>query len=133
MSNATINQVFVYGSMKKGESNNAYINDGTTFIGNASTLASNFLMTDKGYAIVSLEEDGTNEGLLGTVTGEFYKVTDYVMEELDALVNYPNRFHRATVSIKVEGGDSTSAWMYYVPKGSNNGVPVEPVNGLLVY
>jgi gamma-glutamylcyclotransferase (GGCT)/AIG2-like uncharacterized protein YtfP len=99
------NKVFVYGTLKQGNSLRGLNRWGTaaTFISDAFTSEPKYNLWNLG-AFPAVSTDGNLR-----IQGEVWEVTDEVFKDLDRIEGYPNFYNRIEV-------DTThgKAWMYYV-------------------
>ncbi len=97
---ATIYNVFVYGSLLKGESN-SHLLAGAEFAGPAATLPE--------YRLVDLGAyPGVVAGGTAAILGEVYRVPDGLMPRLDELEDHPTVYVRTSVRL----ADGREALMY---------------------
>ena len=95
--------VFVYGTLLKGEANHNYYLCGSTCIGKA---------TISGYEMYDI---GAFPGIVpgeGTIPGELYAVDDETMENLDYLEGEGSLYIRESVPVTMSTGETTNAWIY---------------------
>ena len=119
-----MNKVFVYGTLKRGNSNSVMLHN-QTYLGDGSTKQK-YVMYDAGIPFV-VEDDLSYEGDTPTlIRGELWLVTNQVVKELDALEGHPYAYRRTTVSLVMDDATEDSAFMYlfttlprgeYVPSG----------------
>lgn len=130
--------VFVYGTLKSGETNHRILTDPangqSTFLGEAKTLKKWPLVLVSPYEIPCLLPC---EGLGHEVRGEVYQVDDRMLEVLDRLESHPDYYVRSQEDILMlsqpkspteacvegtaptpptEAGDRRRAWIYFVRK-----------------
>lgn len=100
----TNNQVFVYGTLKRGNRMRGLDQFGNAeFVGVAETTDTQYNLWCLGaYPAISL--NGNN-----AVKGEVWQVSDEVMDQLDMIEGYPDFYNRR----RVETTQGT-AWMYYL-------------------
>ena len=99
------NKVFVYGTLKRGNSVRGLDTWGNAdFVGDAVTSLSHFSLHDLGIfpAVSNTGEDH--------IAGEVWTVSDETLDNLDRIEGYPDFYNRMQV-------DTTQgrAWMYYIP------------------
>jgi len=98
---------FVYGTLKKGYSNNRILRD-SEFIGKGRTVDKTALY-NFGCPALFFTEDG-----LPTL-GEVYAVTeDFTRVSLDLLEGYPYGYDRKQVDVLLDSGGTVRAWVYFV-------------------
>ena len=114
------NLVFVYGSLRKGFTNN-HILEGARFRGVAKTYENNFQMRAfcYGYPAVSLKKNGS------AILGEVYEVSDWGLARLDRLEGHPHFYRRKLVSVKFGNNRSAEAYIYLLPAKDNRGEVIE--------
>ncbi|MBD2871916.1 gamma-glutamylcyclotransferase family protein [Paenibacillus arenilitoris] len=107
-----MHNVFVYGTLRKGEGNHGLIADAACL---AMTASIKGVLIDTGLGYPGLLEGE------GEVAGELYVVSDRHLERLDELEEYfgegdeENEYDRVEVEVRTDGG-STRAWAYYYKK-----------------
>ena len=119
-----MNKVFVYGTLKRGNSNSMMLHN-QTYLGDGSTKKK-YVMYDAGIPFV-VEDNLSYEGDTPTlIRGELWMVSNQVVKELDALEGHPYAYRRTTVSLIMDDATEDSAFMYlftvtprgeYVPSG----------------
>ncbi|WP_117235809.1 gamma-glutamylcyclotransferase family protein [Vibrio maerlii] len=90
--------VFVYGTLRQGESNHHYLRE-SEYLGRFETTSD--------YALYDL---GEYPGLIKghqTVVGEVYRITAEVLNQLDILEDIPNEYRREKIDTPYG-----SAWIY---------------------
>lgn len=114
--------VFVYGTLKRGEPNHGLLGDGQ-FVGEAMTV-DRFHLYDTGWypAMVTLDPENDNDSV--QVCGELYKVTPETLKNLDRLEGVPFLFKRVQVTLN----DNRTAWAYVW----GNGYAVDEENWHLI-
>uniref|UniRef100_A0A131YM80 Gamma-glutamylcyclotransferase family protein n=1 Tax=Rhipicephalus appendiculatus TaxID=34631 RepID=A0A131YM80_RHIAP len=130
--------VFVYGTLKSGETNHRILTDPvngrSTLLGQARTLKKWPLVLVSSYEIPCLLPC---EGLGHEVHGEVYQVDDRMLEVLDRLESHPDYYVRSqedvfmlsqpksstdanvegtTPTPPTEAGDKRKAWIYFLRK-----------------
>lgn len=97
--------VFVYGSLKKGFYNHAFLR-GARFAGSVVTAQS-----------FSLFSFGPYPGLYHTpeypIAGELYFVNDAGLQRLDELEENGREYLREKIELRNAAGESFSAWCYF--------------------
>ena len=96
-----MNRVFVYGTLKRGQRNNHYL-QGAEFVSRFTTASRYSMYAFDGYPAVCL--NGRH-----AIHGEIYHVDDQQFLLLDELEWYPRFYQR--LEIPTGHGE---AWMYYV-------------------
>jgi gamma-glutamylaminecyclotransferase len=96
-----MNQVFVYGTLKRGQRNSHFLAD-AEFVGCFTTRSIYSIYEFENYPAVCL--DGVH-----AIEGEVYLVNDHQFRMLDDLEWYPHFYQR--IEIPTIFGD---AWMYIV-------------------
>lgn len=86
-------KVFVYGTLKRNHVRDLSQIDEVEFLGDAKTIDSNFLMLDQGQypAVIMSKKNGKK------IKGEVFKVSDDVLDQLDAIEGYPWFYNRKMV------------------------------------
>lgn len=101
------NKVFVYGTLKKGNSVrglNMFRDRGAEYVSDAVTTEADYSLYDLG-AFPAVTLGGNNQ-----ISGEVWEVNEYMMKVLDDIEGYPDFYNRT--KIKTTQG---KAWMYYIP------------------
>jgi gamma-glutamylcyclotransferase (GGCT)/AIG2-like uncharacterized protein YtfP len=99
-----INKVFVYGTLKKGNTLRGIDKFGDAeFLGNADTVNSHYKMFSLG-AFPAVTLGGEHK-----VSGEVWEVGNDTFQVLDQIEGFPNFYDRSIVSTTI--GD---AWMYHI-------------------
>ncbi|MBU9713139.1 gamma-glutamylcyclotransferase [Evansella tamaricis] len=101
-------KVFVYGTLRKGETNHFLLDDATCFSKQAWT---NGVLYDTGFGFPAMMECSDNR-----VYGEIYEVTMEQLKKLDSLEGYrgddqDNHYHRIERSIFTDAGQ-VEAYLY---------------------
>ena len=112
--------VFVYGTLMSGFGNNGLLSR-AEFIGTATT-EDNYKMLAKGIPYL-IEEKGESY-----VSGEIYRVSENALSRLDQLEGHPSWYCRKVITVINEMGDKVKVWVYFMPKGREQGVVVESGN-----
>ena len=106
--------VFVYGTLKRGFSNNRLIS-GSKFVGEARTEGK-FALYESGIPFVIEDEQ------VSQISGEVYEVDEKTLAQLDRLEGHPNWYCRKMVNISVNNKDPDElekiikAWIYFFPE-----------------
>ncbi|KAK3916029.1 Troponin C-akin-1 protein [Frankliniella fusca] len=106
--------VFVYGTLKKGEPNQHWLTNEShgfaKYLGNATTSEKYPLVIASRYNIpFLLDKQGTGQ----FVTGEIYEVDDKMLQNLDVLEDYPSWYVRERRMFKFSHDQSNvEAWVY---------------------
>lgn len=100
------NNVFVYGTLKKGDTRRGLDRwaTGVAFVGPAVTSKSSYSLYSLG-AFPAVELNGNSQ-----ISGEVWSVDDTTLEDLDRIEGYPDFYKRTQI-------DTTQgrAWIYYIP------------------
>lgn len=117
-----MNRVFVYGTLKSGNSVRGLHNTpGAEFVTVATTSSGLYRMIDLG-AFPAVLFGGKDD-----IVGEIWEVTDEVFEQLDRIEGYPDFYTRTIVQT-----DQGYAWMYHFRKNHDYaGTPVDSVDGVI--
>ena len=102
------NLVFVYGTLKRGFSNNRYL-AGSKFLGTARTKEKFALYSD-GLPFLIMTES------ISEIHGELYQVDDLTLQILDDLEGHPDWYRREQGEICLDDDSSQSgieAWVYF--------------------
>jgi gamma-glutamylcyclotransferase (GGCT)/AIG2-like uncharacterized protein YtfP len=91
-SNQTKHFLYVYGTLRTGQSNNHYLN-GQKFVQEAIT-APNYLLYDNGFYPCMIESENGR-----AIKGEIWEVTEETMNRLDQLEGVPTLYQRRTIKI----------------------------------
>ncbi|QEZ90202.1 gamma-glutamyl cyclotransferase, AIG2-like (plasmid) [Aliarcobacter cibarius] len=101
--------VFTYGTLKKGFSNNHFLND-AIFISNAITC-DNYQMypcSNKNFPFLIKSEN------VQQIKGEVFKTNSKkVLDDLDYLENYPNLYLKEFIKVKLENNSIVEALVYF--------------------
>lgn len=104
-----INKVFVYGTLKKGNTLRGIDKFGDAeFVGHADTTDSQYNMYTLG-SFPAVTMDGKNK-----VSGEVWEVGEETFQVLDQIEGYPDFYDRSVIS--TTAGD---AWIYHIPDIKN--------------
>ena len=117
-SNCFTHRVAVYGTLKKGLSNNYMLFD-SKLIGKGKT-ANKYKMWSNSIPYVN---NGTDNANGHNISVEVYEVPETTLKSLDKLENHPNWYERKETAITMEGGEVETGWLYFndakKPKGRN--------------
>jgi gamma-glutamylcyclotransferase (GGCT)/AIG2-like uncharacterized protein YtfP len=94
-------RVFVYGSLKRGQSNHHWLN-GATFVGRARLQGAEL------YSLGPYPMAVLRHGSSQTIHGEVFEVNAEGLDQLDVLEDYPGYYDRQILSL----GDGSQAWVY---------------------
>jgi gamma-glutamylcyclotransferase (GGCT)/AIG2-like uncharacterized protein YtfP len=111
-------RVFVYGTLKKGNSQRGLDlwGDGVEFVGNALTAKPVYSLYDLG-AFPAVSINGKSH-----ILGEVWAIDTRIMNDLDNIEGYPAFYKRTQINTTLG-----SAWIYHVPDiESYNATYVEP-------
>lgn len=99
---------FVYGTLKKNYGNNRVLRD-SDFLGNAKTIASDYLLTNCGFPY-AIPFEGDKH-----ILGEVYNVTDdNVKQNLDWLEGNGHHYNRRQIMVDLNGEILPDVWIYEV-------------------
>ncbi len=99
--------LFVYGTLRKGCSNHHFLSQ-SSFLGLARTENNHALyMGDFPYAAKKPE--------ISPIVGEVYAVDLNTLQLVDSLEEHPNWYRREQVRVRLESGESITAWLYFHP------------------
>ena len=101
-----IDQVFVYGTLKAGNSIRGMDRLGADFVAEATTTEAWFDMVDFG-PFPAVVPDGESY-----IAGEVWQVDNEIMEILDQIEGYPHFYKRQIIETT-----AGPAWMYYLTDG----------------
>lgn len=105
------NRVFVYGTLKRGESNHGLLL-GSKYLGVVFTKPSEWTMLNLGSFPALVDSQGA---FAPPVQGELFLVSDAVLGSLDALEGYPDFYGRKSVAVYSRSGLFISpALVYYM-------------------
>lgn len=125
---ANIPHVFVYGTLKRGESNNRLL-EGATFVGEATTLSTGVL-NDWGAPCFSHSEWVEDKSLLRPIRGEVFEIDVEHLYYLDKLEGHPRLYYRSPTVVDCEG-HLVTAWCYYHHSPADSLCPV--IDGVYVW
>lgn len=116
--------LFVYGTLKKGQTSEKYLTD-AEFLGKAVSKESKFFMVCmKAFWYPFVFNNGDKK-----ISGEIYKVPVEKLKELDYYEGYQeNRnglYIRDSFDYVLENGETVNAIMYYVSTENMNGIKLE--------
>ncbi|MFA7405829.1 MAG: gamma-glutamylcyclotransferase family protein [Pelobacteraceae bacterium] len=97
--------VFVYGTLRKGHSNNHLLKDAYCY-GTGSTEAGYTMYLISGFPYVTSSESRY------PIVGELYAVDDDTLNSLDRMEGHPRYYERKQTTVIVEG-ERHVAWMYF--------------------
>ena len=97
--------LFVYGTLMRGHSNHGHLTDGL-YIGEAVTVDCFALYFDA--LPMAFEHDPVSP-----IHGELYSVSLATLAMLDRLEGHPAVYRRSRVPVRVNGGSTTDAWLYF--------------------
>jgi len=101
-------QIFVYGTLKRGFCNESYLKN-TTFIDRAITV-DKYPMILKYQAfpyLINVKGKGHH------IKGEVYDIEDEVLLSLDLLEGYPEHYDRDYIDVKLANGDIKKVIVYF--------------------
>jgi len=108
--------VFVYGTLRRGESNNRCFGDSEYMF--EAVTEGQYVISGNGIPFVCLPSEGNSHA--GRIVGDVYRVTKQaVMDRLDALEGHPNCYERKLIPLN--GG--LTAWMYHHDAGNSRSLP----------
>jgi len=96
--------IMVYGTLKKGHSNNDLLQF-AAYLGECKTRNSSFILKESGCPMVYLDPNGFR------LKGELYLVSPEDMLHVDMLEGHPRWYRRHRVPLD----DGTLAWLYIMP------------------
>jgi len=99
-------KVFVYGTLKEGQSNHRLLNR-SLFTGRDA--APGILYTGPAFPMAIEIGSLTGDPVVPMINGELYEVDDNTLENLDRLEGHPDFYERKEVTL--ESGQI--AWIYY--------------------
>lgn len=104
-------QVFVYGTLKRGNEVRGHILNGSTFVGHGFV---------PGWHVFNVGPFPTTGPTAGEdaewVRGEVYDVDEPTLETLDHIEGYPDFYDRDFVDVVLDDDETTRAIMYAIPK-----------------
>ena len=98
-------QIAVYGTLRKGYGNHAYLN-GCKYIGSGWT-ENKFQMTASGIPFVHKDKPVSN------IRVEIYEVPESKIRYVDGLEGHPEWYKREPTSIKMDEGNKLEAELYF--------------------
>jgi gamma-glutamylcyclotransferase (GGCT)/AIG2-like uncharacterized protein YtfP len=118
-----MNKVFVYGTLKRGLHNHAYIDlsDGE-FISDAVSVENRVLYSQHGLPYYQIPAPSDADLVTRKVGGELYEVDHFL--QLDSLEGHPHHYTRVRDKfINTTSGEEVEAWvykqtMYHIPDDS---------------
>lgn len=97
--------ILVYGTLRKGESNHAYLQS-SKYLGIGKIEGELWGKYDW-FPYLTLGN--------GTVKGEIYEINELTFRAIDGLEGYPYHYNRKEVPVKIQGQEETiKAWVYFV-------------------
>lgn len=121
------NLVFVYGSLKRGNWNNCYLED-ANYIGKAVTV-DRFLMTNVGFPYMIPEEEVTKELPTLPVVGEVYLIEDELTQKkLDNLEGISSQHYRHKEIFVSVDGEVLRVTAYVPCDPSTQNYPIASIN-----
>ena len=99
-------QVFVYGTLRKGQCNHHYFLDRSKFLGMAKTKKK-YALYGSGVPFLSRSR------AVSQVIGEVYSVDDATLSRLDQLEGHPDVYTREQAEVVLEDGTELTAWIYF--------------------
>lgn len=98
-----MNNVFVYGTLKRNGRNHHLLNDSRLLTARATTC-DKYIMLDLGFFPAVIDEPGVS-----VIHGEIYTVSAATLADLDLLEGHPTFYRRKIIATNV--GD---AWLYFL-------------------
>ena len=131
-------QVFVYGSLKRGEYNNDCITQhGGVFLSTAKTIGTYLLFGGSfpklaAYHDMSKAQARQHKSYKGHVAGELWRVSAEGLAALDRLEGCPQHYRRETIEVSTSSG-IRQPWAYFIVRVPFDSSPLlEPDrNGVL--
>lgn len=108
--NCFVETIAVYGTLKKGGSNN-YLLNSSKFIGKGKT-SNRYRMHGNSIPFVNRPIDNANGH---NITIEIYEVDTYTLGRVDTLESHPSWYKREEIPVQING-ETVSAWLYFNPK-----------------
>lgn len=114
-----VHNVFVYGTLKKGEPNHYWLNNPenglSKFVKRAITVAKYPLVVGQKYNTPFLLK---NPGVGNHILGEVYIIDNFMLQNLDKLKGAPVYYHREIDVVRFiqsdsEGNDEVLCWIYF--------------------
>lgn len=102
------NLIFIYGTLKKGESNHSHMK-GSKYIGNAKSVKKYIMHPYRNSDFPCL----FNESGKYNIEGELYKVSDEKMVQLDYFEGVPNLFDKEKIDVIDEFKNIIKANVYF--------------------
>lgn len=109
--------VFVYGTLKRGFSNHAWIAD-TQFLTEAETCERYALYVGENPWPLLIENEPCYP-----VRGELYAVTPDELKRLDVLEECPQLYFRKEITVRTDSGEPCTAWAYFSPQPEGDMLP----------
>jgi gamma-glutamylaminecyclotransferase len=101
--------VFVYGTLKKGFSNNSFLEDSVCY-GKAYTSKRFLLIKDIGLPFVVKD---FKHSYSTNIKGEVYLIDDFTLNDLDYLESHPYFYRREQITVYVKG-IPLKCWCYFL-------------------
>lgn len=108
--------VFVYGTLRRGESNHHWLSN-AEFVGTGVTADRMILVNLGAYPAVVRDSHHASSAF---IQGEVYRVTSTTFARLDILEDYPKLYGREIVPITLDDGNALSSWIYFLAKNNWN-------------
>ena len=108
--------VFVYGTLKRGQVNHDCLS-GSTYLGRRRLIGAQ--LHDRGPYPMTLLTGGSD----AVIHGELFRVSDAGLRRLDQLEGYPGFYDRSELRLS----DSTTAWVYHGTSEQVASYPVIPI------
>lgn len=126
-------QVFVYGSLKRGEYNNPVLTAHAAMYCGDATTSNKYLLFGGIFPKLYRKEDMLPEHLmrykryLGRVRGELWRVDAPGLAALDALEGYPTHYTRRAVLVERNDKNVRQPWAYCIVRPPYTSSPlIEP-------
>jgi gamma-glutamylaminecyclotransferase len=100
--------VFVYGTLLQGLSNHALLAE-ARFLGPARTKAAYALYVDYYPKVIRDEQ-------VSPIAGELYLVDRPTLARIDDLEDHPFEYRREQITVIMDDGEETPAWIYFHPR-----------------
>lgn len=113
---STAHLVFVYGTLRRGCSNNDSYMTGAEWLGTFKTIKPYALYVGD-YPYVAADE------AVSPIVGEVWLVDDEGLKRLDGLEQHPDWYRREEVLVKDDGGRTLTAWLYFYPRPEGELIP----------
>ena len=107
------NNVFVYGTLKRGFGNSFLLRD-SCFVSEAETV-DKYALYENGIPFVIKHKNDTR------IKGELYRVSNKTLLNLDILEGHPVAYKRELIEvITIKSKHVIKAWLYFYPKPIGN-------------